>query len=217
MPLTMLDSHLAGCAGCRDWLAMAQRVNRAVRLQAVEVPDLTARVLAAVSAPPVTAAHGTAPPGTAAPGTAPPAVSAAGADGRRQILRVAVAAAAVAQLALAVPVLLGVGGATGPHATREMASFDIALAVGFALAAYRPRRAAAFVPVAFVLAVCLAATSAMDMVGANTALIHEVGHLSAVVQAALLWGLGRVDPGSAGEDAGTSRASRTSRTAAVAA
>ena len=90
--------------------------------------------------------------------------------GRRQILRLAVAVAAVAQLALAVPVLLsGLGVAADPHTSREMASFDIALAVGFALAAYRPARARAFVPVAFVLAACLAATSAVDMANASTA------------------------------------------------
>jgi hypothetical protein len=106
-----------------------------------------------------------------------------------------VAVAAVAQLVLAVPVLLsGVGVAGELHASRELASFDVALAVGFALAAYRPQRARAFVPVAFVLAGCLALTSVTDMANASTALIHEAGHLAAVVQAALLWALGRATP-----------------------
>lgn len=166
-----LDAHLTGCAGCRAWLAGAERLNRAVRVQPVDVPDLTARVLAAVTA-------------DRAGRPEPPT--------RRQILRVAVAVAAVAQLAVAVPVLLGgLGVVNDPHASRELASFDIALAVGFALAAYRPDRARAYVPIAFVLAACLAVTSAVDIANASTAFVHEVGHLAAVVQAALLWALGR--------------------------
>ncbi|HEU5108332.1 MAG TPA: hypothetical protein VFT95_07220, partial [Micromonosporaceae bacterium] len=181
MPAATLDGHLTGCAGCREWLARVERADLAVdaALNVPEAPDLTATVLAAAEADRAARVR---------------AVETA-ARSRRQILRVAVAVAAVAQLGLAVPVLLsGLGVAADPHTSREMASFDIALAVGFALAAYRPQHARTFVPVAFVLAVCLAATSAMDMANASTALIHEVGHLAAVAQAALLWALGRATP-----------------------
>ncbi|HYN93238.1 MAG TPA: hypothetical protein VES42_05275, partial [Pilimelia sp.] len=119
----------------------------------------------------------------------------AAAQARRQVLRWAVALAAVAQVAVAVPVLLGGAGlGANPHVSREMASFELALAVGFALAAYRPQRARAFVPVAVVLAGCLALTSVVDMANASTALVHEVGHLAAGAQAALLWALGRSAP-----------------------
>ncbi|GAB3955092.1 hypothetical protein GCM10027614_63310 [Micromonospora vulcania] len=111
---------------------------------------------------------------------------------RRQVLRIAVAVAAVAQLAIALPILLaGLGVSVDPHTGREMASFDVALAVGFVLAAWRPERARAFLPVALVLAVCLAGTSVVDIANSTTALVHEVGHLAAVVQAGLLWALGR--------------------------
>ncbi|SDX93089.1 Predicted anti-sigma-YlaC factor YlaD, contains Zn-finger domain [Micromonospora pattaloongensis] len=185
-PAARLDGHLAGCAACRVWLARAEQVTRAVRVQPAEVPDLTAAVLAAVAAD---------PRGPAAARRR----AAAAARGRRQILRVAVAVAAVAQLAVALPILLaGFGVAVDPHTSREMASFDVALAVGFALAAYRPERAQAFVPVAFVLAVCLAGTSAVDIANSTTLLVHEIGHLAAVVQAVLLWALGRVSGGRAG-------------------
>ncbi|HEY0698391.1 MAG TPA: hypothetical protein VGD43_11350, partial [Micromonospora sp.] len=154
--------------------------NRAVRVQVAQVPDLTAQVLAAVAADP----------------RRPVAARdrRAALRGHRQILRVAVAVAAVAQLLIALPTLLaGLGVSVDPHTSREMASFDIALAVGFVLAAYRPERAQAFVPVAFVLAVCLAGTSLVDIVNSTTALVHEIGHLVAVAQAGLLWALGRVD------------------------
>jgi hypothetical protein len=109
------------------------------------------------------------------------------------VLRVAVAVAAVVQLALALPTLLSTFLSTelGAHAGREMASFDVAVAVGFLLAAYRPDRARAFVPVALVLAACLAATSGIDLVRGVTTIGHEFGHLVAVVQAGLLWALSR--------------------------
>ncbi|SCL52808.1 Predicted anti-sigma-YlaC factor YlaD, contains Zn-finger domain [Micromonospora citrea] len=172
-----LDAHTGGCPGCRSWLARAEQVTRLARVRAVAVPDLTASVLAAV----------------AADGVAGRDAAAAARRGRRQVLRVAVAVAAVAQLAIALPVLLaGLGVTVDPHTSREMASFDVALAVGFALAAWRPERARAFVPVALVLAVCLAGTSAVDIANSTTALVHEVGHLAAVVQAGLLWALGRL-------------------------
>jgi predicted anti-sigma-YlaC factor YlaD len=188
IPPGLLDEHLAGCPACAGWLARAEQVTRAVRVQSVAVPDLTAPILAAVAADPrirAAAEH-----------------SAAAAHGRRQILRVAVGAAALVQLLLAVQVLVGsLSGLGLPagnlHTSREMASFDLALAVGFALVALRPARARAFVPVAFVLAACLAVTSGLDVANATTVLAHEVGHLFVVVQAGLLWALGRSTPGPA--------------------
>ncbi len=125
------------------------------------------------------------------------------------------AAAAVVQLALAIPALISalVGGsdAAGLHASREMASFDVAVAVGFLLAAARPARARVFLPVAVVLAGCLAATSGIDLARGATSLNHEIGHLVALAQAGLLWALTRsqaspappADPGALVGTAGT--------------
>lgn len=173
---TALDAHTGSCPDCRSWLASAEQVTRLTRLRPVRVPDLTASVLAAVAAERATAR----------------AAAAATVRARRQLLRVAVAVAAVAQLAVALPILVGgFGVGADAHTGREMASFDVALAVGFALAAWRPERARAFLPVALVLALCLAATSALDIANSTTALVHEAGHLAAVVQAGLLWALGR--------------------------
>ncbi|HEX8628216.1 MAG TPA: hypothetical protein VF755_08605, partial [Catenuloplanes sp.] len=111
--------------------------------------------------------------------------------------------AALAQLVLAVQVLVGGvdlpgGFAVGadPHTSREMASFDVALAVGFALAAYRPERARAIVPMALVLAACLAVTTALDVANSSTALMYEVGHLVTIAQAGLLWALSRTSAAS---------------------
>ncbi|MFE9653384.1 zf-HC2 domain-containing protein [Micromonospora sp. NPDC006431] len=176
-PAAALEAHTGSCPGCRSWLTHAERVTRLTRLQPVDVPDLTAQVLAAVATDRAAARAGAAAAGRA----------------RRQVLRVAVAVAAAAQFAIALPILLaGLGVDADPHTSREMASFDAALAVGFALAAWRPERARAFLPVALVLAVCLAGTSLVDIAASTTAAVHELGHLAAVVQAGLLWALGRV-------------------------
>lgn len=194
-----VDAHLADCPACRAWLARAEQVTRVVRLQAANVPDLTDRIMAAA-----TAEGHLRPAGRAvAEGHLRPADDRER-RARRQVLRLAVALAAVVQLTLAVPVLVlgGLGIVDYPHAGREMASFDVAMAVGFALAAWRPQRARAFVPIAFVLATCLAATTVIDVANATTALAHEVGHLAAVVQAALLWALGRLSPADESFEAG---------------
>lgn len=178
MPAEVLDAHTGACPDCRRWAVRAEQLTRTLRTELATTPDLTLEVLSAVAADPRTARVDVA------------------ARSRRQILRVAVAVVAVAQLAVALPVLVaGVGLAEDPHTSRELASFDVAVAVGFALAAWRPERARAFVPVAFVLAVCLALTSTVDIANSTTALVHEVGHLASVVQAGLLWALNRADRG----------------------
>src|SRR3954462_430404 len=45
----LVDEHLAGCAGCREWLDRAATVNRLTRT-AVAAPDLGDRILAALPA-----------------------------------------------------------------------------------------------------------------------------------------------------------------------
>jgi predicted anti-sigma-YlaC factor YlaD len=169
-----IDGHLAACAPCAGWAARAQDVTRAVRLQAVRVPDLAATVLAAVDAD------------THAAGRRD--------DGRRRrrrtALRIAVAAAAMAQFALALPLLLG----AHLHVAREIAVFALALAVGFAFAAWRPQWARAFVPMAVVLAGGLAVIGVVDVLGGTAHPWHEAGHLAAIVQAGLLWALARTQP-----------------------
>lgn len=173
VPAAELDAHLAGCPSCRAWLEAAQRVTRSVRAYPAEAPDLTAPILAAVAE-------------DRAARTRPVIAQ------RRRILRFALALSAGLQLAMAVPMLLGLQDVA--HDTREAASFDIALAVGFALAARWPERARAFVPVAFVLAGCLALTSAFDIAEGATLFTHEIAHLAALAQAALLWALSRYTP-----------------------
>jgi predicted anti-sigma-YlaC factor YlaD len=192
VPVEAIDSHVAGCPTCTAWLGTADRIRAETRWSVGTAPDRTEAIMAAVAADAIVAAQ----------------VSrhraAAEAHARRQVLRVGVGLAALLQLGLALPTLVGafLAGPSGAHTGREMASFDVAVAVGFLLAAYRPARARAFVPVALVLAACLAITSGVDLVRGVTNLAHEFGHLVALVQAGLLWALGR------NESTGASRVPR---------
>ncbi|GAA2492608.1 zf-HC2 domain-containing protein [Winogradskya humida] len=55
-----VDEHLAGCAGCREWLDRAATVNRLTRTGLVtDVPDLSGAIMAALAHPEI--AHPTAP------------------------------------------------------------------------------------------------------------------------------------------------------------
>jgi predicted anti-sigma-YlaC factor YlaD len=189
-PAEVIDEHLTGCPECRAWLAGAERLTRVVRAVPAQLtpPDLAEKVMVAVAADPVLSAQSAR------------LRAAADAHARRQVLRLAVALAAAVQLALAVPTLVGalLGADTATHVGREMASFDVAVAVGFLAAAWRPARARAFVPVALVLAACLAVTSGVDVARGTAAFPHELLHGGAVVQVGLLWALGRSQPRPAG-------------------
>jgi predicted anti-sigma-YlaC factor YlaD len=208
----VIDAHLAGCAACAAWQAGAARLLQTTGGTALVAPDrgpalgpdqqggdrrgpalgpdqqggdyLTESIMAAVAADPIIAAN-------AARRWADTQVRL-----RRQVLRIIVAAAAVAQLALALPTLIGVllGSEVGPHSGRETASFDIAFAVGFLAVAYRPSWARAFLPVAVVLTVCLAMTSGVDVIRGIVGLRHELWHVVTLVQAGLLWALSRGGP-----------------------
>ena len=169
----VLEAHLAACGECQEWLARVEEVTSAVRQHIPEAPDLTAPILAAVRAESRDAARDAAN------------------RKKRATMRLALGLTALMQLAMAIPMLLGLGDIA--HTSREAASFDIAVAVGFALAAWRPDLARAFVPVAFVLAGCLIVTSIFDIVEGAARFAHEFGHIAALAQAALLWGLSRHD------------------------
>jgi predicted anti-sigma-YlaC factor YlaD len=175
-PAAVVDAHLDGCPPCRAWLTGAERVTRTVRLQAAEVPDLTARILAAARA------EGVLPTAARAAGPAP-AVAWVG-------LRWGLGLLAVVQVVLAVPELLGAVGHDA-HAGREVAAFDIALAVGLLIAACYPEYARIFGPVVLTLVLCFAAISAVDVAQGVVTPSRVAVHAIAAIQAGLLWLLAR--------------------------
>jgi predicted anti-sigma-YlaC factor YlaD len=156
-----LADHLDGCAGCRAWLAAAERLPAAVPVPAA--PDLTVAVLARVASDRAATARRT-------------AAARVRVDG---LLRLALGTFAAVQLLLALPGVLGVAGA---HPHHEVTAF----AVAFLLAAFRPALARPYAPVGLVLAGCLALSAVLELARGLTTLGHEAGHLMTVVPAVML-------------------------------
>lgn len=160
-------SHLAACARCRAFEGEAGAIHRATRLAPAEVvPDLSAAILAAADGPAVE------------PRTAEV----------RRTLRVTLAVVGLVQIVLALPALLGSDSGLPIHDSRHMGSFDVALAVGFLYAAWRPTRALAGVlPVAAALVTCLVGTALLDVVAQRTDALGELPHVSELVGLMALW------------------------------
>src|SRR6202035_1606073 len=184
VPDGALQAHLDGCASCQDWQQRAHVMTRRARLGGAFLDrDLTGQVLAAIPA----------------------------ASPRRRLrlsLRGALLAAALAQLAITVPLLvLGHDHDAGPHAAHELGSFDLALAIAFAIGAIRPALSAGLAWTCAIAAAGLAGTAVADLMGVEAHCSHaaqppgaavadliggqaigadEAQHLVAVAGAALL-------------------------------
>ena len=175
LPSDALATHLEGCPACRDWQRRAHTVTRRVRLGGALLDhDLTAGVLAAV---PV-------------------------ADDRRR-LRLArrwlLVALALAQFAITVPMLfLGHDREAGVHAAHELGSFNLALAIAFAVGAIRPKLSAGLAWPCGIAAGGLVATAVIDLIGGQAIGADEAQHLVALAGAALLvWQSRERDTGTA--------------------
>jgi predicted anti-sigma-YlaC factor YlaD len=181
LPGSALEAHLARCADCRDWQQRAHDVTRRARLGGPFLErDLTAQVLAAVSPAWVWRRPR--------------------ARGAGMALRAGLAAVALAQLAVTVPLLiLGHDHGADAHAAHELGSFDLALAIAFALGAIRPRLSAGLAWPTGIAAVGLAVTAIADLIGGQTFGADEAQHLIAVAGAALLcWQARTIRTGAAG-------------------
>src|SRR5580658_917708 len=164
LPSDALAAHLAGCAACTQWQGRAHAVTRRARLGGSFLDhDLTAGVLAA----------------------------APGADPARPRLRLAqrggLVALALAQLAIAAPMLfLGHDHDAGVHAAHELGSFNLALAIAFAVGAIRPALSAGLAWPCGIAAAGLVTTAIIDLIGGQAVGADEAQHLVALAGAALL-------------------------------
>jgi predicted anti-sigma-YlaC factor YlaD len=175
-PHGMLDAHLADCPACAAWADAAHAITRRVRLGAAQdVPDLTARVLAAWTSP------------TGRLGRAP--------WWRRGVTaRVALAVLAIAQFVVTFPQLwLGHDADTATHPAHELGSLGAAFAVGLAAAAVRPARARALVPIVGAGGLALLATAIADLISGRTVISDELPHLIVVAGWLVLLGLAAVE------------------------
>jgi predicted anti-sigma-YlaC factor YlaD len=160
-----LANHLQRCSACRAFARDAESMHRDVRLaRAPAVPDLTAPILASI-----------------------------GSDRRphaahERALRITLAVVGVVMIVAAVPALvLGDDAGLPVHAARHVGSFDLALAVGFLFAAWRPSRVVGLLPVATALVVCLVGTSVLDLIDGRTGALTETQHAVEVVGLAAAW------------------------------
>lgn len=167
-----VDEHLASCVACQAWRADAVALAHQLDLHLADpVPDRSAAILAVLAAD----------------------LAAEEKESRDEALlpwRVGLVALGVVQLLLAVPALVaGEEAGAGVHVAREMGSFDVALAVGFLVAAWRPARAWGMVPLVAVLAGCLAVTSGVDIFEGRATLAGETLHLTHLLGLVMLWAL----------------------------
>jgi predicted anti-sigma-YlaC factor YlaD len=169
--LAALRRHLRGCSGCTAYAGEVRRLATAVGAAPVtgEPVDLARRVLVDWSG------------------------RLRAVDLRRAHLvvrlRIALACAALAHVALSVA-SMAVTGEAG-HWAREAATVDLAVAVGVLVAACRPWYAAGLLPVVVVLAGGFGLTAAVDLAAGTVTPLAEAAHLSAAVEVALLWRLVR--------------------------
>jgi len=171
-----LEGHLTDCAACREWQRRAHAVTRRARLGGSFLDhDLTAQVLAAIPDAPA----------------------------RRQLRlaqRGVLALLALAQLAVAAPMLfLGHDHDAGVHAAHELGSFNLALAIAFAVGAVRPALSAGLSWPCGIAAAGLVTTAIIDLIGGQTIGADEAQHLIALAGASLLvWQSRSTGAGNAG-------------------
>jgi predicted anti-sigma-YlaC factor YlaD len=173
VPDGAIEAHLATCAACRGWQQRAHAMTRRARLGGRFLEqDLTARVLAAI------------PP---EPARRQPALRWSMAWNGEMARRAGLAAVAVAQLAITIPLLiLGHDHDAGLHAAHELGSFELALAIAFAVGAVRPALSAGLVWPCAIAATALAGTAIADVVAGQAFGVDEAQHLIAVAGAVLL-------------------------------
>ncbi len=154
------QAHLERCEACAAWMQALDEVTRRVRVHVVEGPDVVSAALA----------------------------SCGGADpdrSRHRTGRILLAMAAVAGVTLSV-LRLGPVSALGEHvsahAGRELGSFEAAMAVGFAAAAWRPQRyVAGLLAVTAAVSVLTVLSSFSDLFNQRTDMAVEASHLPMLV------------------------------------
>jgi predicted anti-sigma-YlaC factor YlaD len=166
VPAEAVDRHLTACRTCRRFAARVQALGEMVPVPHEPAPDRSAAILAAIGLR--RSPHRALVP--------------------ERIARAGLAVVGVMQMVAA---LVGVGLGGVPHTLRDLGAFEIALAIGFVVAALRPSTAPGLLPTAAALAMCLLAVVAFDIVGGETAVAREGTHVTEFVGVALVWMIAR--------------------------
>jgi predicted anti-sigma-YlaC factor YlaD len=183
----LLDEHLAGCAGCREWLNRAAMVNRLTWTSVGVAPDLTAAILAALPESPTPALAG---PHSAVPVSVPIDASVPGRRPRRRFPLVAALQVALAAVG-AVQLMLGLGqigdgvagthlytglSATPGHLWHESAAWNVAVGAGYLFIALRRSRPSGLMPMLTAFVGMLLLLSISDLTGDRVDGVRLVSH-----------------------------------------
>jgi predicted anti-sigma-YlaC factor YlaD len=171
VPTASVADHLQRCAACRAFADDARLLRRAIGHADAAIPDFSARVLAAAR------------------------VQRHPRLGHVTALRAGLVAIAIAQVVLAVPGLVyGSDDGAPVHIAHELGAWDLALAVAFVFAAWRPLRAVGLLPFVAALAAGLILTAVVDVINGRAVALTETTHLLELFGALLLWMLASPRP-----------------------
>lgn len=163
LPDGALDVHLTTCAGCREFTAAVGALDVLATGSAGTPPDRSADIMSVVRAERRAAQR--------RPQPVP-------------VARLALGLVGIAQLLTALPFMWSL---TGAHTVRDLAAFELALGVGFVVAAVRPVTAAGLLPTAAALVAILAVVVVGDVAGGRVGAGAEAAHATELVGVALLW------------------------------
>lgn len=168
-----LERHLAACEACRRWREDAHAVTRRFRLAPVDVPAPREELLGSTRA-------------ARSRWSWPEAAT---------LTRLALLLVAVGQISITVPVLIFGSDHDAPiHVAHEMGAFDLALAIGFLAAAWRPSKARGMSTIVGAAALVLILTAVIDLAVGRTSPGDEAPHLLAVAGWLLLRRLSAFTP-----------------------
>src|SRR3954454_15479166 len=178
---SLVDEHLAGCAGCRQWLDGAATVNRLTRIGVGVAPDLSASILAAAEKSP--------------PRRRFPLAAA---------LYIALAGVGAVQLILGLDQIGGgvVGthvhhalDATPAHLWHESAAWNFAVGAGYLFIALRRTRPSGLVPMLTAFVGMLLLLSVNDLTGGRVDATRLVSHGFVILGYLIVVALSRVTGG----------------------
>ncbi len=161
----LLEQHLATCAACRAWRERAHEVTRRARLGPAKPSAVPESLLTAVRQ----------------------AASQSPWWRSLNAVRAGLLAVAVGEGIVCFPdLILGSDRGAPVHVAHEMGSFDLALGVGFLVAAWRPVRARGMQALVGAAALLLLLTAVIDLIAGRTTLSDEAPHLITLIGWALL-------------------------------
>ncbi|WP_433299813.1 zf-HC2 domain-containing protein [Actinoplanes sp. CA-030573] len=186
----LVDEHLAGCAGCREWLDQAATVNRLTRMGVGAAPDLSANILAAIAN-----AEGPKPAPAGRRGRFPWAtalyVALAGVGAVQLILGLGQVGGGVAGTHVHAPGL----DATPGHLWHESAAWNVAVGAGYLFIALRRSRPSGLVPMLTAFVGMLLLLSVNDLTGGRVDATRLVSHGFVILGYLLVVALSRIPGG----------------------